>query len=87
MSLSHAEVPVRADIQVVAARVYLNQDITVCSIYSLGSKYITVAALNIIVNQLASPYLILGDLNGHNRIWESTRTSRRGNIIEVSQYK
>ena len=34
------------------------------------------------VNQLAPPYLILGDINGQNRIWGSARTCGRGNIVE-----
>ena len=38
--------------------------------------------LDAIVNQLPTPYLLLGDINGHYVIWGSDDVNERGRIIE-----
>ena len=56
--------------------------ISVCSIYIPPRAKIEQKDLDETINQLPTPYLLLGDFNGHNVIWGSDDVNERGRIIE-----
>ncbi len=35
-----------------------------------------------LINQLPTPFLVVGDVNAHSPLWGSSRTCRRGAILE-----
>ena len=58
-----------------------HRTISICSIYIHNRAKIE-KDLDEVVNQLPTPYLLLGDFNGHNVIWGSDDVNERGRIIE-----
>ena len=62
--------------------VTLHRTISICSIYIPPRAKIKQKDLDEIINQLPSPYLLLGDFNGHNVIWGSDNVNERGRTIE-----
>ena len=69
-------------LQAVAVRIYTTCLITVCSIYLPPHDVIRPEELNELVEQLPTPYLLLGDFNGHSTWWGSDDTNSRGRQIE-----
>ncbi|KAG5860672.1 hypothetical protein JTB14_028413 [Gonioctena quinquepunctata] len=73
------EIPSRTDIQALA--VHIDYDnLTICNMYLPNTDW-TLAALQNIIEQLPSPFLIMGDFNSHNPIWESHKLDAGGRII------
>ncbi|GBM97610.1 hypothetical protein AVEN_165868-1 [Araneus ventricosus] len=56
--------------------------ITICSLYLPPHQTVHQTELNNLISQLPSPFLILGDLNGHSPLWGGTETNSRGRQIE-----
>ena len=65
-----------------AVSVTLHRTISVCSIYIPPRSKIVEKDLDEIVNQLPTPFLLLGDFNGHNFIWGSDDINDKGRIIK-----
>ncbi|GFX86412.1 putative RNA-directed DNA polymerase from transposon X-element [Trichonephila clavipes] len=53
-----------------------------CSIYLPPNTAIHQHDLNNLVDQLAAPFIILGDFNGHSTLWGSVKTNHRGRQTE-----
>ena len=56
--------------------------VTLCSLYIPPSHNIQQRELDSLVNQLPAPFIIVGDLNGHNPLWGSNDTNNKGKLIE-----
>ena len=54
------------ELQATAVSVTLDKEITICSIYIPPSFTLRTEHLDSLLKQLPSPYLLLGDFNGHN---------------------
>ena len=80
-SLPFREIQLNTQIQAVAASLQLNKAITICNIYSSGNHEFTEHMLEAIIQQLPATVL-LGDFNGHNRLWSSNDKHARGKMIE-----
>lgn len=65
------QIPLTSNLEAVAARIYIGITVTVCSLYLPPNEQITLTELEQLVNELPSPYLLLGDFNAHNRLWGS----------------
>ncbi|GBM35887.1 hypothetical protein AVEN_16862-1 [Araneus ventricosus] len=70
------------NLQVDAVRMHIKSLITICSLYLPPHQTIHQTELNNLISQLPSPFLILGDLNGHSPLWGGTETNSRGRQIE-----
>ena len=81
-SIPYGEVIVHSPLQIIAARVQLATEVTVCSVYLPPSADITLDQLNNALGQLPTPILLMGDFNAHHRMWGSDRNSLRGNTVE-----
>ena len=66
----------------VAVSVTLHRTISICSIYIPPRAKIEQKELDEIIIQLPTPYLLLGDFNGHYVIWGSDDVNERGRIME-----
>ena len=49
--------------------------------YLPPSEPLNVPALEQLIAQLPSPYMLLGDFNAHNVVWGSDSDNNRGNVI------
>ncbi|GBN92256.1 hypothetical protein AVEN_12459-1 [Araneus ventricosus] len=70
------------NLQAVAVRMHIKSLITICSLYLPPHQTVHQTELNNLISQLPSPFLILGDLNGHSPLWGGTETNSRGRQIE-----
>ncbi|GBM63257.1 hypothetical protein AVEN_110942-1 [Araneus ventricosus] len=70
-------------LQAVAIQIQLNSRITVCYLYLPPRVHIEQRHLDYLIQQLPSPFFLLGDFNGHNPLWGRTDTNPRGRQIET----
>ena len=70
------------ELQETAVSVTLYKEITICSIYIPPSFTLKTEHLDSLLKQLPSPYLLLGDFNGHSILWGNKENNSRGELIE-----
>jgi len=75
-------VDLTTNLQAVAIRLTLHVAVTLCSLYIPPSYNIQQRELDSLINQLPAPFIIMGDLNGHNPLWGSDDTNNKGKHIE-----
>ena len=82
--LQHSLVNINTGLQAVAVRILFNKFITVCSLYLPPDNNFSQQDLQDLIDQLPSPFLLLGDVNAHNTIWDSgiNNADSKGRIIE-----
>ena len=56
--------------------------ITICSIYLPPSDVLSKNSLVNLIDQLPQPFILVGDFNGHSKVWGCSDTNDRGEIIE-----
>ena len=78
----HSHIPSHTNLQTVAVSITLHRVITLCSIYIPPSSRLSAKDLDDLVPQLPSPFILLGDFNGHNILWGSKDINDKGRIIE-----
>lgn len=77
-----SQIPLNTNLEAVAVRINSPYALTVCNIYLPNSTKLDIGDLAHLENQLISPYIVVGDFNGHNAIWGSNYTDTRGKLIE-----
>ena len=80
-SIQHSLVNINTNLQAVAVRFTLGKSYTVCSLY-LPDLSICEADLKNLLDQLPTPFLLLGDFNGHNPLWGGNHLDEKGDVIE-----
>jgi hypothetical protein len=75
-------VNIHSNFEVIAVRIFFSFKFTICNLYLRGSENIQYTEIASLIDQLESPFMILGDMNGRNFIWGLDRTDTRGRIIE-----
>ena len=78
----HRAIPLNTPIAAIAVSVSGHKTITLCSIYLPPSGRIDPEELDDLLNQLPSPYILMGDFNGHSLSWGTKPTNNRGRQIE-----
>ena len=68
---SQSHIPLNTNLQAVAVSITLHRVITLSSIYIPPSSRLSAKDLDDLVPQLPSPFILLGDFNGHNILWGS----------------
>ncbi|GBN31754.1 hypothetical protein AVEN_96373-1 [Araneus ventricosus] len=68
--------------QAVAVRVMFSNLVTVCTLYLPPSTSVNDRDLNRLVDEFPTPFIIIGDFNGHSPLWGSKSTNLRGRQIE-----
>ena len=84
---THTEIDINTPLQAVACTVRLNgRKVDFCSVYIAPNHDNTelLTHLNQLVAQFQNPFILLGDFNAHNPIWNhgTHASDRRGRIIE-----
>ncbi|GFW07738.1 putative RNA-directed DNA polymerase from transposon X-element [Trichonephila clavipes] len=82
LDVPFSALPLHTSLQAVAVRIHSTSLIIVCSLYLPPNTVIHQHDLNNLVDQLAAPFIILGDFNGHSTLWGSVKTNHRGRQIE-----
>jgi endonuclease/exonuclease/phosphatase family metal-dependent hydrolase len=65
-NISHSYVNLNTDLQAVAVRITLDKTITLCSVYIPPNSSLSLTQLKHLDDQLPTPFIIMGDFNGHN---------------------
>ena len=81
-SCPQRHIDLSTELQAAAVSVTLDKEITICSVNITPSFSLTSEHLNSLIQQLPTPYLLLGDFNGHNILWGSKENNSRGELIE-----
>ncbi|GFT73822.1 probable RNA-directed DNA polymerase from transposon X-element [Trichonephila clavipes] len=82
LDVPSSALPLHTSLQAVAVRIHSTSLITVCCLYLPPNTAIHQHDLNNLINQLPTPFVILGDFNGHSTLWGSAKTNPRGRQIE-----
>ncbi|GBN18768.1 hypothetical protein AVEN_39699-1 [Araneus ventricosus] len=69
-------------LQAVAIQVHARTLVTVCCVYLPPHDVVSQQDLETLVDQLPTPFILLGDFNGHSTLWCSDVTNSRGRQIE-----
>ena len=70
-TVPHSTIHLNTNLQAVAIRATLHRTITVCSVYIPPRYSLKREDLELLVNQLPTPFLLLGDFNAHSDMWVS----------------
>ena len=81
-SFPQRKIDLQTELQATAVSVTLDKEITICSVYIPPSFSLNSQHLDSLLQQLPSPYIILGDFNGHNILWGGKNNDSRGELIE-----
>ena len=81
-SFPQRHIELTTELQATAVSVTLDKEITICSVYIPPSFSLKIEHLDSLLKQLPSPYLLLGDFNGHNILWGNKGNNSRGELIE-----
>ena len=81
-SFPQRKIDLQTNLQATAISVTLDREITICSVYIPPSFSLNSQQLDNLLQQLPSPYIILGDFNGHNILWGGQNNDSRGKLIE-----
>ena len=74
-------ITLRTTLQVRAVRVGLKRPYTIASIY-LPPDNLDIRELEVLLQQLPQPFLLLGDFNGRHHLWGDAVCNTRGNALE-----
>jgi ribonuclease HI/exonuclease III len=80
-SVHSAPVHITTNLQAVAVRVHLQQQLTILNLYITRDQDFTLLDLQDLLQQLPQPVLVVGDFNSYNVLWGSARTEPRGRTV------
>ncbi|KAE9521571.1 hypothetical protein AGLY_018035 [Aphis glycines] len=80
------EIIINTNLEVVAVNVLIKNSITICNLYLPNSQNFEQSDIQNIINQLPSPYILLGDFNSHSPLWGCSTLDSRGTKIEQTLY-
>ena len=78
------KIDLQTELQATAISVTLDRDITICSVYIPLSFSLNSQHLDNLLQQLPSPYILLGDFNGHNILWVVKTMIPEVNLSKIS---
>ena len=80
--LIHRQIPTTTKFQTMTIQTRLHRQITICNIYIHPTLQFTRQDLTNLADQLPKPFIITGDFNSHNVLWNDHRTDNRGTEVE-----
>jgi hypothetical protein len=76
-------VRLNTQLQTVSTQIFLPScSFAVCSIYIPPGQPVTENDLSVLVSQLPTPFISIGNFNAHNPLWGSARTCQGGELLE-----
>jgi hypothetical protein len=80
--IPHVELQLNTNLQATAFRIGTNRPTTICNSYFSPNENPNVNDIQILIDQLPPPYIMLGDFNSKSTIWGNDTTDRPGQVIE-----
>ena len=81
-SIPHRQISLNANFQAVAVVLSLHKTITICSIYIPPRYQLGNRELSDLLDQLPSPFILLGDMNAHNITWGNPDNNSKGDKLK-----
>ena len=81
-TVPHSTIHLNTSLQAVAIRATLHRTVTVCSVYIPPRYNLKRNDLEMLIKQLPTPFLLLGDFNAHSDMWGCNNTNQVGGLIE-----
>lgn len=82
-SIYYTELNINSPLQTCAIQAKISEKmVTICNIYINPLDIITNEDIETLITQLPTPFLLLGDFNAHNTLWQCQRNNRRGKVLE-----
>ena len=81
-NILHSYVNLDTDLQADAVRITLDKTITLCSVYIPPNAPFSLAPLKNLTEHLPTPFIVMGDFNGHSPLWGSKTTTDKGKTLE-----
>ena len=79
-SVPHSQFDLNTNLQAVAVNVTLSIKVTICSIYLPPNDILSKNSLVSLIDQLPHLFLLVGDFDGHSKIWGCADTNDRRNF-------
>ena len=80
--IPQSKIHLNTQLQAIAVKVTLHRTINICSLYIPPHDAINESEINNILQQLPTPFILLGDFNSHNTIWGCRSTNHKGQTLE-----
>jgi len=77
------EITISSHLEVIAVNMTAKSNLTICNIYLPNSQDFNASDIQNIIDQLPTPFIILGVFNSHNTLWGCNVTDHRGTKIET----
>lgn len=80
-TINHNYLDLNTTLEAIAIRVTFPTVFTICNIYLSPSNIINFNEMKLLIDQLETPFILLGDFNAHSTLWGSQNDNARGIII------
>lgn len=77
-----SEIPLNTNLEAIAVRTTYPEPCTICSIYLPPNSLPHPNELENLIKSLPAPFILTGDFNAHNPLWNGTYTNHLGRIVE-----
>ena len=75
--IPYSECTLNTTLQAKAVTISTSKTITICSLYLPPSENLNIVLLTRLIDQLATPFVICGDFNGHSMTWGCEKKNSR----------
>ena len=86
-NILHRNIKLNTTLQAIACRINFKKPLTICSIYLPPNSNVDSSQLYDLIDQLPTPFYLLGDFNAHNPLWGSDSINPKGRIVEDILFK
>ena len=86
-NILHRNIKLNTTLQAIACRINFQKPLTICSIYLPPNSNVDSSQLYDLIDQLPTPFYLLGDFNAHNPLWGSDSINPKGRIVEDILFK
>ena len=73
---------INTELEVLAIRINIGKEFTVCNIYISPTENVSTQQIRLLIDQLPTPFILLGDFNARSELWGEPLTNSRGRLIE-----
>ncbi|GFX46003.1 probable RNA-directed DNA polymerase from transposon X-element [Trichonephila clavipes] len=81
-STPFSPVLIRTSLQAVAVQVSIFSTVTICNVYLPPNVPLNFRELQELIDQLPSPFILLGDFKAHHMLWGCQDVNSRGKVVE-----
>ena len=80
--MPQSKIHLNTQLQAIAVKMTLHRTINICSLYIPPHDAINESEINNILQQLPTPFILLGDFNSHNTMWGCRSTNHKAQTLE-----